>query len=100
MSNVFIQGGDSIELSLNDVSQDETIPGVGDVLQLIFLPNAGVAHRCFVKPGIGAQTADSGDYPVCALTPQYLFCGFDADTIGAISPNADGKLSVTRGSIR
>ena len=100
MSNVFIKGGDTIEFDLNDTSADESIPGVGDVLQLIFIPVAGTAHRCFVKPGVGAQTATTSDYPVLALNVQYLFVGFDANTLAGISPNADGKLTVTRGSIR
>jgi hypothetical protein len=101
MSNVFIKGGDTIEVFVHDVDVDESIPGVGDVLQLIFIPaSGGSSNRCFAKAGVGAQTATAADYPLLGEHIQYLFIGFDADTIAFRSPNADGNVLVTRGSIR
>ena len=101
MSNVFIKGGDTIEVFVHDADVDESIPGVGDVLQLIFLPaSGGAANRCFVKAGVGSQTATSSDYPLLGQHIQYLFVGFDANNIAFRSPNADGNVLVTRGSMR
>lgn len=100
MSNVFIQGGDSIEFDVNSTSADESIPGVGDVLQLIYVVNGGGPSRAQVKAGVGAQVATDTDYPLLGDTVQYLYVGFDADTIGCISTAGAGRLSVARGSIR
>jgi hypothetical protein len=62
MSTVFIQGGDSIEFDVNTTSTDESIPGSGDVLQLIFTLNGGGPLRAHVKAGVGPQVATDTGY--------------------------------------
>lgn len=85
MSNVFIKGGDTVEVDADSVSLD----GVGDVIRI------SASTFSFVKAGVGAQSPDGTDLPVRANEVAYLFIGFDADTVAAT-----GNALVTRGSIR
>lgn len=85
MSNVFIKGGDTVELNNDSASLD----GAGDVIRI------SASSFSFVKAGVGSQSPGSTDLPVRAGEVTYLFVGFDADTVAAT-----GNVHVTRGSIR
>lgn len=99
MSNVFIPGGEVQKLSIDSDGTSTALDGTGDVLRIIS-SNASLPSHW--RAGVSTQTPADTDFAAIAGPAQFLFIGFDADTVGVKMPAGgnSGIVYVQRGSIR
>lgn len=99
MSNVFIPGGDVLTLTIDSDGTSISLDGIGDVLRIVSTNASLPSHW---RAGIGTQTPADTDFAAFSGPAQFLFIGFDADSVGAKMPAGGhgGTVYVQRGSIR
>lgn len=78
------------------VSQNNSLPGAGDVLKVM---NTSTLDA-YIKTGVGAQTATTSDIVVVAKSEAFLQIDFADDNIAVKTPNSSTNILVMRGSVR
>lgn len=94
MCNSFKNGGNTVEINASTTSADISLPGAGNVIQII---NEG-SDVIFIRTGNGSQIATASDFPVQKGATAFLSIDFSDDNVAAILRFGTGSALITRGS--